>query len=298
MSYPYTAGINALFAVLIFLFQVTTVLAQNDLDETVIDETFSSDEPDEIRVKEIVEGRRFDPVMFRLSKGISQYEDIFITPLTWGEDFHGDEMEVIFQFSGKVRLFDMNLYFAYTQKSFQQTFNSSDSSPFRETNYNPELFYRIPPGSGLLNDLGLDAGIEHESNGQTLPLSHSWNRAYITPYYMRSDDLFYLKLWHRFSEDVKNSLLDPSGDDNPDIQDYYGYSEFHYVRLSDHMQRFHMMLRGNHNTGKGAVNLTYDIPSGSKDMYYRLSLWNGYGESLADYNRTITRVGIGVSFFR
>jgi len=299
MNCTYTIGVNTIFAVCLWLFQITVLMAQNEVDETVIEEPVSAGESDEIRIKEIVDGKRFDPVIFRLSKGISQYKDIFVTPITWSEDFHDKDMEVIYQLSAKVRLFDMNLYFAYSQKSFWQAFNSSDSSPLRETNYNPELFYRIPPGSGLLLDnLGLDAGVEHESNGRSLPLSRSWKRAYITPFYMRENDLFYIKAWHRFSEDVKNSPLDPVGDDNPDIQDYYGYAEFHYVRLSRHMQRFHMMLRGNHNTNKGAASVTYDIPSGSKDMYYRFSLWNGYGESLVNYNRSITRIGIGVSFYR
>jgi len=277
----------------LWIFQVSAAIAENKIEEII-----SPVESGIIRLDEIAEGKRFDPAIFRMSSGISQYDDMFVMPLTWSEEFHGDDMEIIYQLSAKVRMFDMNLYFAYTQKSFWEAFNSSDSSPFRETNYNPELFYRIPPGSKLLNNLGLDVGVEHESNGRNLPLSRSWNRLYITPYYTRARDLFYLKLWHRFAEDVKNSSLDPSGDDNPDIQDYYGYSEIHYVRLSRHMHRFQVMLRGNYNTAKGAVSVIYDIPSGSKDMNYRISLWNGYGESLIDYNRSITRIGIGVSFYR
>ena len=293
MSEKHNLTINATLISCLCIFQVYPAMAENNIEEIS-----SRGEADEIRAEQVVDGNLFDPVIFRISSGISQYEDIFVTPLTWSEDFHGNETEIIYQLSAKVRLFDMNLYFAYTQKSFWQAFNNSDSSPFRETNYNPELFYRIPPGSKLLKNLGLDAGVEHESNGGTLPSSRSWNRAYITPYYIRAYDLFYLKLWYRFPEDVKNSPLDPAGDDNPDIQDYLGYSEFHYMHQSHHMHHFQMMLRGNYNTAKGAVNVIYDIPSGSKDMYYRLSLWSGYGETLIDYNRSITRIGIGVSFYR
>jgi len=288
-------GDKILFAVFLSLFQITIVVAQNDFGKTAFEEKVP---PAEIRLDDVRNDKIFDAVIFRSSKGVSQYKDIYVDPLTWSENFHGKDMEVIYQLSAKVRMFDMNLYFAYTQKSFWQPFNSSSSSPFRETDYNPELFYQIPPGSMMLNDLGLNIGLEHESNGGSLQLSRSWNRAYITPYYMRSTDMFYMKLWHRFAENAKTTPQDSEGDDNPDILDFYGYTEFHYERQLYHGQHFHMMLRGNYNTGKGAINLIYDIPTGSKDMYYHLSLWNGYGESLIDYNHAIKRIGLGVSFSR
>lgn len=271
----------------------STVYAADDIDLNQI-----KDESDESRLAEVAPGMKFDPVMFRLSSGLSQYKEIFVNPVTWSEEFKNNDMEIIYQLSAKVRLFDMNLYFGYTQQSFWQAFNSSKSSPFRDTDYNPEIFYRMPPGSHLFQDLGVDAGIEHESNGQSLPFSRSWNRVYIRPYFTRSNDLFYMKLWYRIPEDEKTSVLDPSGDDNPDIQHYYGYSELNYVHLSESMQRFHIMLRGNPEAGKGAVRLSYEMPSGSKDMYYRISLWSGYGESLSNYNQSITRFTIGVSFYR
>ena len=279
-------------AICLWLLQITTVAAQNGLNLQFDSKLLPS------TVIPLDADKRFDEIAFRTSSGISQYKDIYVTPLTWSEDFNNRDMEIIYQLSAKVRMFDMNLFFAYTQKSFWQAFNSGESSPFRETNYNPELFYRLPPGSKLLNELGVDAGVEHESNGRSLPVSRSWNRAYIRPYVIRSNDVIYMKLWYRFPEDTKTGPQDPSGDDNPDIQDYLGYSEVDYIRQIYSTHRIHVMVRGNPQTGKGAVNLVYDFPSGSKDMYYRFSLWNGYGESLIDYNRSITRLGIGVAFFR
>ena len=70
------------------------------------------------------------------------------------------------------------LFFGFTLQSYWQMYNSDISSPFRETNYQPEIFY------GFINDLKVGEwtnrvniiGIEHQSNGRTQPLSRSWNQ--------------------------------------------------------------------------------------------------------------------------
>jgi len=251
------------------------------------------DNTDESMVDQI-----FDPTIVRVADGVSMHKDIFVEPLTWSEDYERSETEVNFQVSVKVQLFNRNLYFAFTQKSFWQAYNRSESSPFRETNYNPEFFYRFVSFSKLLPDWGMDLGVEHESNGQALPLSRSWNRFYVAPYLLRNNDLFYLKLWHRFSEKDKLSPLDPKGDDNPDITDFLGYGEIHYQRRFRKQDRMNLMLRTNIREAQGATSFSYDWPSDSKDMYYRVSLWSGYGESLIDYNHSVTRFGVGVVLMR
>ena len=58
-----------------------------------------------------------------------------------------------------------------------------NSSPFRDTNFNPEMFYRFkesPLGSGFF---GADVGFEHESNGQPVSRSRSWNLLHISPFF-------------------------------------------------------------------------------------------------------------------
>ena len=55
------------------------------------------------------------------------------------------EAEAVFQISPKIKLWqdildrDMDLWLGYTQRSFWQVYNTVDSSPFRETNYEPEV---------------------------------------------------------------------------------------------------------------------------------------------------------------
>lgn len=92
--------------------------------------------------------------------------------------------EVKFQISFKVLLWqdvlgrNMDLWIAYTQLSFWQVYNVADSSPFRETDYEPELLLNVRTDYRLLGLRGrhLTVGLNHQSNGQSEPLSRSWNR--------------------------------------------------------------------------------------------------------------------------
>lgn len=109
-----------------------------------------------------------------------------------GEIDHG---EVKFQFSVKVGLIDDlfgdngDLYFAYTQRSWWQAYNSDASSPFRETNYEPELFMSFDNGTvlgGWINTANR-VGFVHQSNGRSDPLSRSWNRIYLDSIWQNGD---------------------------------------------------------------------------------------------------------------
>lgn len=239
-----------------------------------------------------------EPPFILVRPGLSVHKDIFVMPVTWAQDYNGNETEVVFQLSAKVKLFGTNAFFAFTQKSFWQAYNKKRSSPFRETNYNPEVFYRFTPDQVGIKRLGFDVGAEHESNGQVVPVSRSWNRFYLAPFWQRSNDLFYFKFWYRVPESRKSSQFETDGDDNPDLLDFTGRSEFHYrARLVDG-SHLHFLVRANPSTQRGAVSFSYNMASDSAGMFYRVSLFSGYGESLIDYNRSVSRVMLGVSFLR
>jgi len=122
--------------------------------------------------------------------GLSLHKEMFMLPATWSDRYNGEQTETVFQMSAKHRLFNTRFYFAYTQISFWQAWDHEHSAPFRETNYNPEVFYRtqlIPYQGGFF---GADLGFEHESNGQKPPITRSWNLLYVSPYYLQGHWLF------------------------------------------------------------------------------------------------------------
>lgn len=239
--------------------------------------------------------------------GLSLHREMYALPAMTGNRYNGSESEVLFRLSAKVRILGSRFFFGYTQDSFWQAYNDSDSSPFRETNYNPEVFYRIAPSNSNLKRWATDFGLEHVSNGQPEPDSRSWNRAYVTVHRVAPRWIVSLKAWRRFEEDrcpigddgleVESCRDDSSYDDNPDINDYMGYGELHlrYQWIgNEKVQRLHAMVRGNLATGKGAFELDYSYPASSKDLHWFAKFWHGYGESLIDHDRSVTRIGIGV----
>lgn len=230
----------------------------------------------------------------RSAPGLSLHKDMYILPATYCEEYTGTQTEVVFQLSAKQKLYK-ELYFAYTQKSFWQAYDHRNSSPFRETNFNPEFFYRFLPGTIGHENLGLDVGGEHESNGQPVERSRSWNCLYLAPYYLNNETrtLLYSKLWWRVPERSKAHPDDPEGDDNPDLTDYMGYSAIHLYQAFGNRHLIHAMARGNSRHHRGAVALSYRITVPRLRAGIILSLFTGYGESLIDYNRSITRIGLG-----
>lgn len=233
------------------------------------------------------------------ASGLALHREMYILPFTYSNDYAGSETEIVFQLSAKHRLLRTRFFFAFSQVSYWQAYNTDASSPFRDTNFNPEIFYRSatrPLGAG---SLGFDAGFEHESNGQRVPLSRSWNLAYLAPFYHGDNWLAYVKLRARMPEDEKETPTAARGDDNPDLTDYLGYSDIHLYWRPAPRHQLHVALRGYLGTDKGNVSLNYSVRViREEDVFLALRLFSGYGESLLDYNRSVNRIGVGVMFNR
>ncbi len=208
-----------------------------------------------------------------------------------------DDNEAQFQISLKVPLgIDLfntfDVYAAYTNRSFWQVYNPEISSPFRETNHEPEAWIQFTPGWQIFGfrNLANSLGVVHQSNGQGGVLSRSWNRVYANFVFERGRFALGFKPWIRISEDIEN-------DDNPEITDYLGHYELRAgYKWKNHV--FSLMSRNNLESGfdRGALELAWSFPV----WHYRylkgyIQYFRGYGESLIDYNQRVNRIGVGIS---
>ena len=231
----------------------------------------------------------------------SPNDDIFETgSRDFGEDL--DNLEMQFQLSLKAPIAEGlfteqdALFFGFTVRAFWQAYNKDISAPFRETNYEPEIYWATPvPWKILGGDASFVAlGLSHQSNGRSQLFSRSWNRLYAGIAWERWRYVFALKVWWRIPEDEKDDPLDAEGDDNPDIEDYLGNFEFTTAyRRNDY--EVSVMLRNNLDSedNRGAIQVDWTFPMHRRFRGY-VQFFNGYGESLIDYDAHIERIGVGI----
>jgi phospholipase A1/A2 len=182
-----------------------------------------------------------------------------------------------------------HLYAAYTQLSLWQAYNGGASSPFRDTTYEPEAMLIVPcrfPVWGLTHRAFL-AGFAHQSNGQGAVggLSRSWNRLYVRSILTRGPLVLDLRGWWRVPQ---------TSDENPDISSYMGYGDL-AASYRWGRQAFSAMWRNNLSTprNRGAIELGWSYPFVYGLRWY-VQYWNGYGETLVDYNHPTERIGAGI----
>lgn len=208
------------------------------------------------------------------------------------------EIEAQFQVSIKaplwIGLFNdrADLYAAYTNRSFWQVYDHIDSEPFRETNHEPEVWLQFRNDwkvFGVTNSVN-SVGLVHQSNGRGGDLSRGWNRMYGEFVFERNHWVVGVKPWIWLIADKLDS-------DNPDIEDYMGHGELR-LAYANNGHTISAMFRNQLESGfdRGAVELSWSIPV--FDYPYLkayIQYFNGYGESLIDYNQKVNRIGIGIS---
>jgi len=239
---------------------------------------------------------------------ITSYRQNYILPYTY--NFHQekqtyeeanpgteiDDAEIKYQLSLKVKLWqdilgtNTDLWFAYTQLSQWQFYNTEFSSPFRETNYEPEILlnYRTDTDIfGLMRSRFIQVGFDHQSNGRGEPLSRSWNRIVANFGFERDVFNLVIKTWSRIPESEDK-------DDNPDITAYMGYGE---IWLGTVWKNFLLgvMFRNNlrFDENRGAVQIDVSFPL-IEHLNGYVQYFVGYGETLIDYNHYTNRIGVGV----
>ena len=211
-------------------------------------------------------------------------------------DVEIQDAEVKYQISLKMKLWEdmfgmpLDLWAAYTQLSLWQVYNRDYSSPFRETNYEPEVLLNYRTNTdvfGLMRSRFIQVGLNHQSNGRAEPLSRSWNRIVANFGFERGVFNAQLKTWIRIPESDDE-------DDNSDITAYMGYGE---LWMGTVWKDFHLalMLRNNlrFDDNRGAMQFELSFPL-IEHLNGYVQYFLGYGETLIDYNHYANRIGVGV----
>ena len=242
------------------------------------------------------------------------YKPVYLLPAFWTSDTNEtpnspnpnntvtepqplDDIELKFQLSFKTKivedLFNDNgdIWVGYTQSSHWQSYNADESRPFRETNYEPEAMLVFRNNYSIFGWRGRMSGISlnHQSNGRSDPLSRSWNRVILDVGLDRENWALMLRPWFRINEDR-------SDDNNPDIEDYMGRGDATLV-YNRNGHEVSLMARHSLRGGDrshGALQLDYGFPI-THLLRGHLQVFDGYGESMIDYNHRATYVGVGVS---
>ncbi len=243
---------------------------------------------------------------------ISVHNQNYILPYTYNDDLNLEpwkevttpenvaalkEEEAVFQVSAKLPVWrdvlsqDMDMYFGYTQKSWWQVFTDEAdlSAPFRETNYEPELFVRHYGGPAV-GDSGrvsaIDFGYVHQSNGRSdiggQSINRSWDRMMARAVFDWDEFALLARAWWAFDE----------SDGNPNMYKYRGYGDLRAI-WAPNKHTFGLMVRP--GTEEYGVEASWswqvtDLLRLYTQYYY------GYGESLVDYNAKTSRIGVGIMF--
>jgi phospholipase A1 len=207
--------------------------------------------------------------------------------------YEAKHVELTYQLSFKAKLMEgiantpIDLWAGYTQQSFWQAYAHTYSSPFRETNYQPEIMAVLPINQqiGPVNLRFASLGFSHQSNGQGTTLSRSWNRFY-GQMGLESGNLgVTARIWKRLDNAKSNN-------DNADITDFMGHGDVR-ITYRDKGYEYSAMLRRNFDTNHGAVQASVAFPLVVNLKGY-VQLFSGYGQSLIDYNYAQKSVGLGI----
>ena len=222
------------------------------------------------------------------------------------------EPNVKFQFSFKYAIFNPDapllravpalagVNIAYTQTSLWDT--SEASAPFFDSSYKPELLWSDEYMPSLSRPgrygLGLQFGVQHESNGKGEPDSRSLNIAYVRPIVTLGD----VRDFHVTLAPRVFAYLGGQGD-NEDIENYRGYGDLRVTAGWREGLQLSALGRLGDDWDKGSIQLDLTYPlrrvlSGNFDVYLDVQGFYGYGETLREYNQESSALRFGIAVVR
>ena len=174
----------------------------------------------------------------------------------------------------------LNMY--YTQLSYWQLY--AKSQYFRETDYEPALYFSYPFSSKLMGWFGA----VHQSNGRGGNLERSWNRLFVDMMYSYHNFFLSIRPWVLIFTAESSDLHDS------DIARYLGYERI-VVAYKFYRQEVSLMLGNTIESGfhRGAIELDYSFPIHGV-LHGYVQFFSGYGQSLIEYNHYTNSVGVGI----
>jgi len=214
--------------------------------------------------------------------------------------FLSGEPDTKVQLSLKLRpIKSENLYFGYTQLMFWEL--GKNSAPFKDVNYNPELYYEWVVGKAFTRAIRL--GLEHRSNGREGTTSRSYDRVY-TDALLAVGLGSYEVLWNakvfyvydidwRYNRDMKNYMGWWST--RFSVQ---GVDEQYFPRKAEAYVSFSSGGTKGEKLGNGAVEfgLKYRARLLGFMPYLMIQYYYGYMESMLTYNKRTHSYRAGFTF--
>lgn len=210
-------------------------------------------------------------------------DNYIVTGTNLNKQINTTNTDAKYQISFRQRLtnsylpFNTFIFISYTQKAFWDIYK--ESSPFRDTNFNPGVGfgrYLISDDNNYMGSVFLQ--LEHESNGRDSLDSRSWDFISFSGKYYFNDRLFFrAKVWLPLV-----LLMD---DTNTDLLTYKGYGNFS-VDYRTHNERWwfnaNITPRRNFITMNTTVSAAFRV-SEKFNQYLFFELYNGKGDSLLEY---------------
>lgn len=290
--------INLSKALFILIFFSYNCFSQVDLNNSIIKKNMSQQwELDSIDKKGAFRLVSYRPIYFSAARWSNKKNE---EPFNESGEFATkeknifDNIEAKFQISFKSKLLEgmlfgkADLWIGYTQRAHWQVYNKKLSRAFRELNYEPEVIVNFPMKINLLNGQIRTIGVvfNHQSNGKDIPTSRSWNRMILNIGYEYKNWNVNFRPWYRMPD---------SEDENPHITRYIGDGEIEIGASFGKHEIYSIISHSFSTFEKGNIQLNYVFPIRGH-LRGHAQVFNGYGETLIDYNVSQTTIGIGISF--
>ena len=186
------------------------------------------------------------------------------------------------------------IYMGYTQTSTWEL--STPSAPFLDTTFRPALYYyegAADWAKGPWQRLGLQAGLEHESNGKSGEDSRSLNVAFVRPIFtFGKEEHYHFTVAPKIYAYIEKK-------ENGNIPDYRGYVDL--LLKFGKLEGFELtaiLRKGTKKAyGSAQLDLTYPVAllASRLGAFLQLQYFYGYGDTLLQYDRNAgSEVRVGV----